>query len=108
MPASILAGAEGKRLRSTILLLLASSLSAVPLSPAYLTVDESPPAEHPEDPRRQQQRLAGAVGRWEGWLGSWVAPRRMLKVALRTGFLGRQFPKTLVSFFNSLLQKSRS
>jgi hypothetical protein len=74
------AGAEGKRLRSTILLLMASSLSAVPLHPMYLTVDESPPAAHPEDPRRRQQRLAGArvagggraSGAWAGCGGGVV------------------------------------
>lgn len=53
------AGAEGKRLRSTVLLLLATSLSASPLQPVHLTVDDSPPAVHPQDQRRRQQRLAG-------------------------------------------------
>lgn len=57
------AGAEGKRLRSTILLLMASSLSASPLHHIFLTVDESPPATHPEEQRRRQQRLAGVVYR---------------------------------------------
>lgn len=42
-------GAEGKRLRPTILLLMASTLSAVVPSPHYLTVDERPPHVHPEE-----------------------------------------------------------
>ena len=43
------AGAEGKRLRPTILLLMASTLSAVVPNPHYLTVDERPPNVHPEE-----------------------------------------------------------
>ena len=42
-------GAEGKRLRPTILLLMASTLSAVVPSPHFLTVDERPPNVHPEE-----------------------------------------------------------
>eukprot|EP00887_Chlorella_sp_A99_P002303 scaffold10.g2303.t1 len=71
------AGAEGKRLRSSILLLMASALSAAPVPSLMLTVDEGkslgalvrragacralsgpPPAEHPETQRRRQQRVA--------------------------------------------------
>lgn len=40
-------GAEGKRLRPTMLLLMASSLSAYVPSPDFLTVDDRPPNEHP-------------------------------------------------------------
>jgi geranyl diphosphate synthase len=40
-------GAEGKRLRPTILLLMASSLSAVVPSPSFLAVDVRPPNIHP-------------------------------------------------------------
>ncbi|KAL4440516.1 hypothetical protein ABPG75_003517 [Micractinium tetrahymenae] len=52
------AGAEGKRLRSTMLLLMASALAAAPPRLELLTVDSAPPAEHPTDPRRRQQRIA--------------------------------------------------
>lgn len=52
------AGAEGKRLRSTMLLLMASALAASPPGLDALTVDGAPPAEHPVDPRRRQQRIA--------------------------------------------------
>ena len=51
-------GAEGKRLRPTMLLLLASSLSASAPSAAMLTVDETPHSSHPTDTRRRQQRIA--------------------------------------------------
>ena len=42
-------GAEGKRFRPTMLLLMASSLSSVMPSPDYLTVDDRPPNVHPEE-----------------------------------------------------------
>eukprot|EP00891_Asterochloris_glomerata_P006715 jgi/Astpho2/6715/Aster-06736 len=51
-------GAEGKRLRPTMLLLMASSLSATAPSAAMLTVDETPHSRHPTDTRRRQQRIA--------------------------------------------------
>lgn len=52
-------GAEGKRLRPTILLLMASSLSAAAApSPELLAVDLRPPATHITDHRRRQQRIA--------------------------------------------------
>lgn len=52
------AGAEGKRLRSTMLLLMASALAPAPPGIEALTVDTAPPAEHPPDARRRQQRIA--------------------------------------------------
>lgn len=52
------AGAEGKRLRSTMLLLMASALAPAPAGLDHLTVDTSPPAEHPPTVRRRQQRIA--------------------------------------------------
>lgn len=51
-------GREGKRLRSTVLLLLASSLAATPAGPLVLTVDETPASYHHPDARRRQQRVA--------------------------------------------------
>ncbi len=42
-------GAEGKRFRPTMLLLMASSLSSVMPSADYLTVDDRPPNVHPEE-----------------------------------------------------------
>ncbi|KAK9915863.1 hypothetical protein WJX75_005387 [Coccomyxa subellipsoidea] len=51
-------GAEGKRLRPTMLLLMASSLSTYVPSPDFLTVDDSPPNVHPSEERRRQQRIA--------------------------------------------------
>ncbi len=42
-------GAEGKRLRPTMLLLMASSLSAYVPSPDFLTVDDRPPNVHPSE-----------------------------------------------------------
>ena len=45
-------GAEGKRFRPTMLLLMASSLSSVMPSPDYLTVDDRPPNVHPEEVSR--------------------------------------------------------
>ena len=50
------AGAEGKRLRPTILLLMASTLSGVVPNPHYLTVDERPPNVHPEEVRSALSR----------------------------------------------------
>lgn len=52
------AGQEGKRLRSTIILLMATSLAHVPVSPKFLSVDESPANTHPLEERRRQQRVA--------------------------------------------------
>ena len=52
------AGAEGKRLRSSIILLLASALAPAPPPLEALAVDEAPHAEHPPELRRRQQRLA--------------------------------------------------
>lgn len=52
------AGAEGKRLRSTMLLLMSSALAPAPPGFEFLTVDTSPPAEHPPSVRRRQQRIA--------------------------------------------------
>lgn len=51
-------GAEGKRLRPTMLLLMASSFSAVLPAPHFLTIDESPVNHRPTEPRRRQQRIA--------------------------------------------------
>ncbi|KAI7838536.1 hypothetical protein COHA_007679 [Chlorella ohadii] len=52
------AGAEGKRLRSTMLLLMSSALAPAPAGIEFLTVDTSPPSEHPPSVRRRQQRIA--------------------------------------------------
>lgn len=52
------AGQEGKRLRSSIILLMSTALAAGPISPAYLVVDESPASTHPPEQRRRQQRIA--------------------------------------------------
>lgn len=52
------AGHEGKRLRSTVILLLATSLAAAPPNPIFLTVDDSPADAHPPEQRRRQQRVA--------------------------------------------------
>jgi geranyl diphosphate synthase len=51
-------GIEGKRLRPTLALLMSSALSPAAPSPEYLQVDTRPPAEHPPEMRRRQQRLA--------------------------------------------------
>lgn len=51
-------GAEGKRLRPTMLVLMASSFAAALPSPLLLKVDESPVNHHPTEPRRRQQRIA--------------------------------------------------
>lgn len=58
LPPALQLGAEGKRLRPTMLLLMASSLSATAPSAAMLTVDETPHSSHPTDTRRRQQRIA--------------------------------------------------
>ena len=55
------AGAEGKRLRPTILLLMASTLSAVVPNPHYLTVDERPPNVHPEEVNAKPMCVHSAV-----------------------------------------------
>lgn len=52
------AGAEGKRLRSSMLLLMASALAPAPPGVEFLAVDSSPPADHPPSVRRRQQRIA--------------------------------------------------
>ena len=52
------AGKEGKRLRSTIVLLMATSLSSHGPLPSMLEVDDSPASEHPKELRRRQQRMA--------------------------------------------------
>lgn len=51
-------GSEGKRLRPTMLLLMASTLSTVVPSTSFLAVDVAPPAQHPIEQRRRQQRIA--------------------------------------------------
>uniref|UniRef100_A0A061R6Y9 Geranyl diphosphate synthase n=1 Tax=Tetraselmis sp. GSL018 TaxID=582737 RepID=A0A061R6Y9_9CHLO len=52
-------GREGKRMRPTMLMLMASSLSETSRCPdECLTVDRSPPAAFPPDVRRRQQRIA--------------------------------------------------
>ncbi|KAG2482971.1 hypothetical protein HYH03_018148 [Edaphochlamys debaryana] len=51
-------GIEGKRLRPTLALLMASALSPAAPSPQYLQVDTRPPNEHTPELRRRQQRLA--------------------------------------------------
>jgi len=51
-------GSEGKRTRSTMLLLLASALSEGAPNTSHNTVDESPARHHPQEVRRRQQRLA--------------------------------------------------
>ena len=48
-------GAEGKRFRPTMLLLMASSLSSVMPSSDYLTVDDRPPNVHPEEVSHSSQ-----------------------------------------------------
>lgn len=52
------AGAEGKRLRSTIAMLMASALAPAAVPALLLTVDDAPPSAHPPDMRRRQQRIA--------------------------------------------------
>jgi len=52
------AGQEGKRLRSSIILLMATSLDTGPTNPLFLAVDDSPANAHPVQARRRQQRVA--------------------------------------------------
>lgn len=54
-------GVEGKRVRPTLLLLLASALSQsrAPPDASHLAVDLSPPHLYPATERRRQQRIAG-------------------------------------------------
>lgn len=59
-PCKLQLGSEGKRLRPTILLLMASSLAAGRPRPDMLAVDMRPPAIHVTDHRRRQQRIAEA------------------------------------------------
>ena len=54
-------GLEGKRLRSSLVLLLSSALAAEPPGPGSLTVDLSPTRSPPASPRRRQQRVAEVV-----------------------------------------------
>ncbi|CAD7699733.1 unnamed protein product [Ostreobium quekettii] len=51
-------GAEGKRVRPSMLLLLSSALSPVPPSPEDLIVDPRPPSAPTPEVRRRQQRIA--------------------------------------------------
>ena len=51
-------GVEGKRMRSSILLLLASSVADRPPDPSALTVDDAPMKSLPPSVRRRQQRIA--------------------------------------------------
>ena len=51
-------GKEGKRLRPTILLLMASALTSIVPSSAFLLVDERPASTHVTEARRRQQRIA--------------------------------------------------
>ena len=51
-------GKEGKRFRSTVVLLMATALAPRGPLASQLEVDTSPAAEHPTDLRRRQQRIA--------------------------------------------------
>lgn len=51
-------GREGKRLRSTVVLLMATSLAPHGPVPSMLEVDDSPASQHPKELRRRQQRIA--------------------------------------------------
>ncbi len=51
-------GVEGKRLRPTLVMLMASALSPQPPPADALTVDLRPAAEYAPEPRRRQQRIA--------------------------------------------------
>lgn len=51
-------GKEGKRLRSTIVLLMATGLSRQGPLPSMLEVDVTPASAHPVELRRRQQRIA--------------------------------------------------
>lgn len=58
-------GSEGKRLRPTILLLMASSLAAGGPRSDVVAVDMRPPAAHITDHRRRQQRIAEVRASWQ-------------------------------------------
>jgi len=51
-------GKEGKRLRSTVVLLMATSLAPHGPLPSQLEVDETPASAHPTELRRRHQRVA--------------------------------------------------
>jgi geranyl diphosphate synthase len=51
-------GVQGKRLRPTLLLLLASATATHPPLPEDLVPDLRPPHEVPQEQRRRQQRIA--------------------------------------------------
>lgn len=51
-------GREGKRFRSTVVLLMSTALAPHGPLQSQLEVDKSPAAEHPTDVRRRQQRIA--------------------------------------------------
>lgn len=51
-------GKEGKRFRSTVVLLMSTALAPHGPLASQLEVDTSPAAEHPTDLRRRQQRIA--------------------------------------------------
>lgn len=51
-------GKEGKRLRSTVVLLMATGLAPHGPDPSMLEVDETPASKHPAQLRRRQQRIA--------------------------------------------------
>ena len=51
-------GKEGKRLRSTVSLLMATALAPHGPLPSQLEVDETPASAHPTELRRRQQRIA--------------------------------------------------
>ncbi len=51
-------GLEGKRLRPTLVLLMASALSPSAPAPEYLNVDLRPHTDHAPELRRRQQRIA--------------------------------------------------
>lgn len=52
------AGVQGKRLRPSLVMLMASALSPTPPAAEYLTVDTRPASEHPPELRRREQRIA--------------------------------------------------
>jgi geranyl diphosphate synthase len=52
------AGHEGKRVRSSVALLMATALAAAPPGAGALGVDDAPAAQHPPLLRRRQQRIA--------------------------------------------------
>jgi geranyl diphosphate synthase len=51
-------GAEGKRLRATVVLLLSSALATAETPPVMAAVDVAPPSTYPPALRRRQQRVA--------------------------------------------------